>query len=302
LAVGGFCSTGIRRGPGGLDFAPISEGDITVNRRVTSCFSPTDLLEVVTHESGHVVGLGHSSESPGELNPVLRDASMFCLAHFDGRGAGLREDDVAGIAALYPGDNDGDHIPDEFDLCPETPLGNPADETGCACADPGHQTCPPGDRCSISACHFDTAECRLDPVDCTDGEPCVVGTCDLVDGCHIEPVVDFEAITCAFERSYDPPVCGGERIPKRYRKLVRRADRHVERARGFDPDKRRRRLTRVLRLLDRALAMLSRAAEPTRKRPLGAACAEALTLLTDDARRRVESEGTAFTFDPRLSR
>jgi hypothetical protein len=300
LAVGGFCSNGVRPGPGGLDFAPIAEGDVTVNRRVTACFSATDLLEVLTHETGHVLGLGHSSENPAELNPVLRAASMFFLAHFDGRGAGLRDDDVAGIAALYPGDDDGDGIPDEFDQCPDTPPGNPADETGCACVDAGHPTCPPGDRCSVSACHFETAECRLDPVDCTNGEPCVVGTCDLVNGCHTDPVTDFEAITCAFERSFEPPECGGERIPKRYRKLVRRADRQVERARGFEPTRRSRRLGRVLRLLDRALVTLGRAAEPGRKRPLGVPCADALAVLTEDARRRVETEGAAFTFDPRL--
>jgi hypothetical protein len=137
-------------------------------------------------------------------------------------------------------------------------------------------------------------------VDCTNGEPCVVGTCDLVDGCHTDPVTDFEAITCAFARSFEPPECGGERIPKRYRKLVRRADRQVERARGFEPARRSRRLGRVLRLLDRALVTLVRAAEPGRKRPLGVPCADALAALTEDARRRVETEGAAFTFDPRL--
>jgi hypothetical protein len=299
LAVGGFCSSGVRRGPGGLDFAPIMEGDVTINRRVTSCFSATDLLEVLTHETGHVLGLGHSSENPAELNPVLRDASMFFLAHFDGRGSGLRDDDLAGITALYPGDDDGDDIPDELDLCPDTPPGNPADETGCACIDPGHVACPPGDRCSVSDCHVESAECRLDPVDCTNGEPCVVGTCDLLDGCHTEPVVDFEAITCAFRRNFDPPECAGTSVPKRYRKLIRRAERQVERARGFEPGKRSRRLARVLRLLDRALVKLARAAVPTRKRPLAAPCAEALALLTEDARRRVEGEGAASLFGAR---
>jgi hypothetical protein len=61
--------------------------------------------EVFTHENGHALGLGHScgdsSSPPCSSSTVLEDATMKAFAHFDGRGAAIREDDVAGIRTLY---------------------------------------------------------------------------------------------------------------------------------------------------------------------------------------------------------
>src|SRR5881296_3691759 len=45
------------------------------------------------HELVHALGLGHST-SP--------DATMYAFAHFDGRGAALRDDDRAGARFAYP--------------------------------------------------------------------------------------------------------------------------------------------------------------------------------------------------------
>jgi hypothetical protein len=98
LAMGGYFSTSAqRRMVNGQTFNRIVEGDVVVNRGWDGCgfyerFA--NLAEVVTHELGHVLGLGHSSDS---------DATMAPRAHFDGRGASLRADDSAGLRFVYPG-------------------------------------------------------------------------------------------------------------------------------------------------------------------------------------------------------
>lgn len=105
LAIGGFCSTDTSTSTvNGVTFLRITEGDLTINDGFGGCryWNATNLAEVITHEMGHTIGLGHSSENPHESHPALADATMFYLAHFDGRGASLRSDDVAGVRALYP--------------------------------------------------------------------------------------------------------------------------------------------------------------------------------------------------------
>jgi len=105
LAVGGFCSTDTGSSTvNGVAFQRITEGDVTVNTGFAGCdfWTATNLAEILTHEFGHTLGLAHSSENPHEINPLLHDATMYYLAHFDGRGASLRADDMAGIQALYP--------------------------------------------------------------------------------------------------------------------------------------------------------------------------------------------------------
>ncbi len=63
-----------------------------------------NLREVLTHELGHSIGLGHSWEPSfgGIPTAVQREATMFHLASFDSRCAGLRADDVNGVRAIYP--------------------------------------------------------------------------------------------------------------------------------------------------------------------------------------------------------
>jgi hypothetical protein len=298
LAVGGFCARTTRIGPGGETFRVIEEGDLTMNRQLGACFSETDVSEVLTHEIGHVLGLGHSSERTLEGDPLLHDATMYFLAHFDGRGASVRADDVAGLRILYPGDSDGDGVPDEFDHCPGTTSGHPADEIGCACSDPDREPCPPGDVCTDSGCDFDSARCVVAPVDCTGGDPCLAGTCTLEAGCATEPVTGYDAVACALERDFAPAVCASDQIPAPYRRLVRRAGRIVAAARTTTPERQERRLDLAARRLARALARLARATDPARRRPVSPACAEALGLLTEDARLRVESRGVAAAIDP----
>ena len=127
LAIGGYCTSSATTTVPGVPYPMqrISEGDLTVNDGFAGCgfWTATNLAEVLTHELGHTVGLGHSSESGREADPALKDATMYYMAHFDGRGAALRGDDVAGVRTLYPAaapsDADGDGIVDGSDNCPD---------------------------------------------------------------------------------------------------------------------------------------------------------------------------------------
>lgn len=96
LAIGGFCGDATaKKVVNGKSFTEIKEGDIIVNNGWGSCsfWNATNVAEVMTHEVGHTLGLGHSS------NPA---ATMAAFAHFDGRGASITQDDKDGIEFIYP--------------------------------------------------------------------------------------------------------------------------------------------------------------------------------------------------------
>lgn len=130
LALGGFCGNSSQRTVvNDVEFIAITEANITFNNGFSVCgfWTKTNITEVLTHEIGHTIGLGHSSERSAESDQLLADATMYFRAHFDGRGPSLRQDDINAVSFVYPGcevgDGDCDGIPDQDDNCPET--GNP---------------------------------------------------------------------------------------------------------------------------------------------------------------------------------
>ncbi len=105
LAIGGVCADGTGTQVfNGSHFYPITEGDVVVNNGYGNCpfWNQGNVAEVITHELGHTLGFAHSSDDPNEPDLLLRSATMYYAAHFDGRGAALRTDDVAALCDLYP--------------------------------------------------------------------------------------------------------------------------------------------------------------------------------------------------------
>jgi len=80
---------------GGTTYGKAVEANMSFNPYALCNFTDQcQLQEVMTHEMGHALGLGHSTDTT---------ATMLAYAHFDNRCASIMQDDVQGIRSIYPG-------------------------------------------------------------------------------------------------------------------------------------------------------------------------------------------------------
>ena len=81
----------------GHTFSRLLEADVVLADGWDGCnfySNFSNLTEVLTHELGHGLGLGHSETT---------SATMYAYIHFDGRGSILQPDDRAAVTFIYPG-------------------------------------------------------------------------------------------------------------------------------------------------------------------------------------------------------
>lgn len=118
LAVGGFCA----------DNGKITAGAVVFGDKWDECWfwNQSAIDEIMTHEIGHSIGLAHSWEgdmgSPSD--PRITDATMFWTAHFDGRGASLKEYDIGASRAHY-GSNQATPAPTHSPTPTQSPTPTP---------------------------------------------------------------------------------------------------------------------------------------------------------------------------------
>ncbi|MCU1349646.1 MAG: cell surface protein, partial [Acidobacteria bacterium] len=99
----------------------ITEGNLVIQDNVsnTTGISSSELAEIVAHELGHTLGLGHSTDGTALMYPSVT-----------GLGPSLRSDDQLAVRWLYPSGSGGGTTPPPPGTVPATPSGLTASVTG----------------------------------------------------------------------------------------------------------------------------------------------------------------------------
>jgi hypothetical protein len=104
LAVSGIIRylPGTTKNIGGTTYGKAVEANMSFNPYALCNFTNRcQLQEVLTHEMGHALGLGHSTDTT---------ATMMAYAHFDNRCSSIMSDDAQGISAIYPSTSGGGRL------------------------------------------------------------------------------------------------------------------------------------------------------------------------------------------------